>query len=131
LVNEPQKTRCSRPLYNSQPTTNPQPPPQPPAPTTSGRSVWSPGHAWTETTTHHPHHGNGPIVPSGPNRVFIANHQPHHQPRSHQPPKGSRRYSEPGGRCRCPTRQCLRHRAPHHHDRAARAPYPLSREGAP
>ena len=36
-----------------------------------------------------------------------------------------------GGRCRDRTRQCLRHRAPRHHIRAARAPYRLSADGAP
>ena len=34
-------------------------------------------------------------------------------------------------RCRRPTHQCLRHRAPHHHVRMARAPCHLSVEGAP
>src|ERR687885_727994 len=73
----PTTTRCSRPLCTSQPTTNPPPAThqQPAAPGT--KTTTPPRH-----TTHRARHppgtpaAGGVVVPSGPNRVLPADHQP-------------------------------------------------------
>src|SRR5690349_18675313 len=75
------KQRCSRPLCNSQPTTNPQPHPDHTKPWRRRRLpqvVCDPRPCLdsSETTTPRPLKAK-PVVLSGPNRVLIAFHQPH------------------------------------------------------
>ena len=84
LTTYPQKTRCSRPLCNSQPTTNPQPDQSPtrtpgtqhPQAPAHLKRYGQPGHAWTVLKDN-----RGPkaatVVLSGPNRVLSAFSQPH------------------------------------------------------
>jgi hypothetical protein len=84
--------------------------------------------ATTRTTVRHGLRKKQPtVVPSGPNRVLNIPSQPH-QPIIPTPRKACTR---PAGRCQMKTRQCLRHRAPHHHTRTVRAPYQPSLDGAP
>jgi hypothetical protein len=74
------KQRCSRPLCNSQPTTNPQPHGLAPnLGAITGFLKWytSPGRAWAVLKQQLPAPQGLPVVLSGPNRVLIIDSQPH------------------------------------------------------
>jgi len=66
------------------------------------------------------------LFPQDPTGCLNTHHQPH--PPAFHTPRGRTNRT---GRCRRKLHQCLRQWAPHQHTRLVRAPYPLSREGAP
>jgi hypothetical protein len=126
LLSATSQQRCSRPLCNSQTTTNPNPHTHHTR-NPHGHAVWQAG----PDRNREPKRRLFPQDPTGClNTTTSRTTSPIHTPTRTEPggPTNHGSSTRAGDRCRYQLHQCLRHRAPRRHMRPARAPYPLSRE---